>query len=97
MTNDKYIVVEAFDKGSLETKVNDLLKTDYKLIGGIAVIINGTIKYYYQAMLLLADSNSVSVVSIGKKGGDARALALSASRRTEIARKAAMKRWVKGS
>ena len=37
-----------------------------------------------------------AAVSMGKRGGKARAEALTAERRAQIARKAAKKRWIKG-
>lgn len=42
---------------------------------------------------LTADGKDKAAVSLGKKGGKARAESLSKKRRSEIARAAAMKRW----
>ena len=39
------------------------------------------------------DGKDKAAQSLGRRGGKARAKALSAKRRTEIARKAAIKRW----
>jgi hypothetical protein len=41
------------------------------------------------------DGKDPAAKSLGKRGGDARAKALSKKRRSEIARQAAQKRWVK--
>ncbi len=39
------------------------------------------------------DGKDKATVSLGKRGGEARAKALSAKRRTDIAKRAAAKRW----
>ncbi len=41
------------------------------------------------------DSKDAAAVSLGKRGGKARAAVLSSKERTDIARKAAKKRWLK--
>jgi hypothetical protein len=41
------------------------------------------------------DGKDKAAQSLGKRGGKARAAALSAKRRTEIAKRAAQKRWAK--
>lgn len=41
------------------------------------------------------DGKSKAAVALGRRGGSARAKALSAKRRTQIARRAASKRWAK--
>lgn len=42
---------------------------------------------------LTEDGKDKAAVSLGKRGGEARAKALNAKQRAEIARKAAKKRW----
>jgi hypothetical protein len=42
------------------------------------------------------DGKDPNAKALGKKGGDARAKSLSAKKRSEIAKKAAAKRWEKG-
>jgi len=42
---------------------------------------------------LVDDGKDAAAVAMGKKGGQARAKSLSAEKRSEIARKAAAKRW----
>ncbi len=42
------------------------------------------------------DGKNKAAVELGRKGGKARAEKLTPEQRTEIARKAAQKRWVKG-
>lgn len=42
---------------------------------------------------LTEDGKDAAAVSLGKRGGKARAVALSKTRRAEIAKKAAAKRW----
>jgi hypothetical protein len=42
------------------------------------------------------DGKDPAAKSLGKRGGKARAEALTSKRRAEIARKAAQKRWAKG-
>jgi hypothetical protein len=44
---------------------------------------------------LTDDGKNAAAVSLGRKGGVARAIALSAKKRREIATKAARKRWPK--
>ena len=45
---------------------------------------------------VLDDGKDPAAKSLGSRGGKARAKALNAKRRAEIARKAATKRWAKG-
>lgn len=44
---------------------------------------------------VLDDGKDPAAKSLGKRGGEARAAALSAKRRSEIAKKAAARRWKK--
>jgi hypothetical protein len=46
---------------------------------------------------LTEDGKNAAAVSLGKRGGKARAESLKPERRTEIARRAAKKRWLKGT
>lgn len=46
--------------------------------------------------LPLADGKDAAAVSMGRRGGAARAAGMTPERRAEIARKAAEKRWKKG-
>lgn len=46
---------------------------------------------------LTVDGKDKAAVSLGKRGGRARAKALSKKRKTEIAKTAAEKRWKKGT
>ncbi len=49
-----------------------------------------------EAEVLTSDGKNAAAVSLGKKGGAARAKSMTPERRSEIAKKAAAKRWTKG-
>jgi hypothetical protein len=55
--------------------------------------INARIATGEEAEDLTEDGKNLYAVGLGKRGGRARAKALTAKRRSEIARRAAIKRW----